>query len=170
MPLCSVAPAPAPGGFSTFFAGIRALGSVSLIKNATVPTGNRMARLNKKSVHEEVAADTKSVWPDPKFADMETLYRFSGFQSFDGFFKPLAEFFSQGKDKNLFQGKDQDPVWSTCIAMAYLEIVMKGLKDEWELCYEKAQLALNESSGFDSNVIEKRLQDARKLVTEWNAQ
>jgi len=46
---------------------------------------------------------------------------------------------------------------------------MKDFKEEWELCYEKAQTALNESSGYDSSVIEKMMQDARKWVTEWYA-
>jgi len=120
----------------------------------------------------EQAKTNESVALDSKLADIATLYGFIRFQSFDGIFKPtaeLSEFFSQGKDKNLFQNKDQDSVWSTCIALAYLEIVMKGFKEEWELCYEKAQTALNESSGYDSGVIEKMVQDARRWVTEWYA-
>ncbi|CAG8520872.1 8604_t:CDS:2 [Paraglomus occultum] len=95
---------------------------------------------------------------DPKLAEIEVLYEFTSFQSFDGFFKPTAElskFLSKGKDKNLFRNKDQDSVWSTCIALTYLEIVMKDFKVEWELGYEKAQTALSESSGYDSSVIGK---------------
>ncbi|CAG8576271.1 4531_t:CDS:2, partial [Paraglomus occultum] len=106
---------------------------------------------------------------DPKLAEIDTLYKFIRFQSFDGFFKPtadLSKFFSQGKDRNLFQNKNQDSVWSTCIAMAYLEIVMKNFKEEWELCYEKAQTALNELSGYDSGAIDKMIKKARKWVTE----
>ncbi|CAG8520851.1 8603_t:CDS:1, partial [Paraglomus occultum] len=108
--------------------------------------------------------DVRSVDFDPKLAEIGILYKFISFQSFDGFFKPtaeLSEFFSKGNDKNLFQNKDQDSVWSTCIALAYLESVMKAFTEEWELCHEKAQTALNESSGYDSGVIEKMLQDAR---------
>ncbi|CAG8596182.1 9494_t:CDS:2 [Paraglomus occultum] len=119
-----------------------------------------------------IVSPNKLVVVDPKLAEIETLYRFIRFQSFDGFFKPTAElsgFFSREKDKNLFQNKDQDSVWSTCIALAYLEIVMKGFKEEWELCYEKAQTALDELSGYDASTIEKLMQDARKWVTEWYA-
>ncbi|CAG8647239.1 9616_t:CDS:1, partial [Paraglomus occultum] len=114
-------------------------------------------------------AGTRPVDFDPKLVEIEILYKFISFQSFDGFFKPtakLSSFFSRGKDKNLFQNKDQDSVWSTCIALAYFDIVMKDFKEEWELCYEKAQTALNESSGYDSSVLEKMLQDARKWVTD----
>ncbi|CAG8567045.1 719_t:CDS:2, partial [Paraglomus occultum] len=122
------------------------------------------------TLEREKETATESVEVDPKLADIETLYGFIRFQSFDGFFKPTAEFsefFSRGKDQNLFHGKDQDSVWSTCIALAYLETVMKDFKEEWELCYEKAQTALNELSGYDSS--EKMMQDARKWVTEWHA-
>ena len=85
-------------------------------------------------------------------------------RTFDGFFKPttdLSEFFSGGKDKSLFQNKDQD---STCIALAYLEIVMKDFGEEWELCYEKAQTPLDGLSGYDTNAIEKMVEDARKWI------
>ncbi|CAG8649065.1 4722_t:CDS:1, partial [Paraglomus occultum] len=158
----------APGGFGAAM-------SAQPTSSVSMP---RMMKFRRSSSKGEGAAppDAKpvgfSVVSDPKLAEIETLYKFTSFQAFDGFFKPtaeLSEFFSKGKDRNLFRNKDQDSVWSTCIALAYLEIVMKGFKEEWELCYEKAQTALNESSGYDSGVIEKMLQDARKWVTEWFA-
>ena len=42
---------------------------------------------------------------------------------------------------------------------------MEDFKEEWELCYEKFQIALNELSGYDSTVIEKVFQDTRKWVS-----
>ena len=107
---------------------------------------------------------------DPKLAKIETLYVFIKFQSFDGLFKPttsLSEFFLQGQRNKLFQDKDQDSAWSTCIAMAYFEIVMKDFKEEWELCYEKAKKALDALSAYDSDTIEKMIEDARKWVIKW---
>ncbi|CAG8588693.1 1166_t:CDS:1 [Paraglomus occultum] len=124
-----------------------------------------------KKVHTMRARPAKSpiIELDPKLAVIDTLYGFIRFQSFDGFFKPtadLSKFFSQGKHRNLFQNKNQNSVWFTCIALAYLEIVMKNFKEEWELCYEKAQTALYELSGYDSAAIEKEISLARKWVTK----
>ncbi|CAG8647301.1 3954_t:CDS:1, partial [Ambispora gerdemannii] len=55
------------------------------------------------------------------------------------------------------------------VAMAYLEIVMKEFKEEWELCYEKAERALaNLIEKKDKNKkVENIVAEAHEWVQKW---
>ncbi|CAG8613698.1 12258_t:CDS:2, partial [Ambispora gerdemannii] len=107
---------------------------------------------------------------DIKSPNIETLYEFLKFQSFDGKFVAKNSNFS-----SLFSGhdsmKDEDSVWTTAVAMAYLEIVMKEFKEEWELCFEKAERALTDLIGKndESKKVENILAEAHEWVQKWVA-
>ncbi|CAG8620684.1 8633_t:CDS:10, partial [Ambispora gerdemannii] len=101
---------------------------------------------------------------DTKTSTIDTLYAFLKLQSFDGKFVARDSNFS-----SLFSGDDSKKAdnleWTTAVAMAYLEIVMKEFKEEWELCYEKAERALIKLIGESGR--EKKVENLLAEAREW---
>ncbi|CAG8509420.1 6984_t:CDS:10 [Ambispora leptoticha] len=101
---------------------------------------------------------------DIKAPTIDTLYAFLKLQTFDGKFVAKDSNFS-----NLFSGndskRDDNLEWTTAVAMAYLEIVMKEFKEEWELCYEKAERALINLVGESGG--EKKVENLLAEAREW---
>ncbi|GBB90903.1 hypothetical protein RclHR1_00180041 [Rhizophagus clarus] len=101
-------------------------------------------------------AAPKKVSVNHKEPKIENLFEFLGLQSFDGKFllsKPFYAFFYKNDLNDFISLKQEieketgkaeiEEVLSTCIAIAYLEVVMFGkFKDESDMCYEKAEKAL----------------------------
>jgi hypothetical protein len=111
---------------------------------------------------------------------IENLFEFLGLQSFDGKFLPNKSFydFFYKNDLNDFinlkqeiekeTGKTEiEEILSTCIAIAYLEIIMfEKFKDESEMCHEKAEKALKkmvENEGKERIIIEK----SKEWINNW---
>ena len=95
-----------------------------------------------------------------KEPQIEILFEFLGLQSFDGKFlgnKSFYEFFDKNDlndfinlkqeiEKEIGEVKEIEEILNTCIALAYLEIVMfEKFKDECEMCYEKAEKCFKEN-------------------------
>jgi hypothetical protein len=117
---------------------------------------------------------------DPK---IENLFEFLGLQSFDGKFLPNQSFyeffyknyldgfinFKQEIEKELSElsEKEIEEILASCIAIAYLKIVMfDNFKDECEMCYKKAEKALKKMIGNnekESIIIEK----SEKWIKNW---
>jgi len=118
-----------------------------------------------------------------KEPQIENLFEFLGLQSFDGKFLPkksFYEFFYKNDLNDLIDLKQKiendigntkeseiEEVLSTCISIAYLEIIMfEKFKDECEMCHEKAEKALKKIIGNDEKekiIIEK----SKEWINNW---
>ena len=111
---------------------------------------------------------------------IENLFEFLGLQSFDGKFLPNKSFYEffykndlndfndlKGKiEKELGGVKEIEEILCTCVAMAYLELVLfEKFKDESEICYEKADKALKKSVGDEKR--EKVVERAKEWIKTW---
>ncbi|CAG8489598.1 16962_t:CDS:2, partial [Rhizophagus irregularis] len=114
---------------------------------------------------------------------IENLFEFLGLQSFDGKFLPNKTFyeffyknyldgfnnFKQEIEKELSElsEKEIEEILTSCIAIAYLKIVMfDDFKDECEMCYEKAEKVFKKMIGNNEKekiIIEK----AEEWIKNW---
>ncbi|RIA91051.1 hypothetical protein C1645_133222 [Glomus cerebriforme] len=118
-----------------------------------------------------------------KEAHIENLFEFLGLQSFDGKFLPQKSFYEfyykndlndfinlkQEIEKEIDKTKEDEieEILSTCIAVAYLEMVMfEKFKDECEMCHEKAERVLKKMIGDEEkekHIVEK----AKEWIKNW---
>ncbi|CAG8529990.1 13054_t:CDS:2 [Ambispora leptoticha] len=152
---------------STAVPGVALFGSKPKVKRTTNSLSVAEASIPQDVSSLQTQKQELSQSFDIKTPTIETLYGFLKNQSFDGKFVAKNSNFS-----SLFSGhdskKNDDLVWTTAVAMAYLEIVMKEFKEEWELCYEKAERALaNLISENDKNSKVNILAEAREWVKKW---
>ena len=128
--------------------------------------------------HDEQKVNVKHKEPQ-----IENLFEFLGLQSFDGKFLPKKSFyeFFYKNDLNDFINLRQEiekvidktikseieEILSTCIAIAYLEIIMfEKFKDECEMCYEKAEKVLKKMIGGEERkkvIVEK----SKEWINNW---
>ncbi|CAG8480689.1 14274_t:CDS:2 [Acaulospora colombiana] len=131
------------------------------------------------------AVGTTSTYEDvkrsgnPTVPDSDLLYEFLRLQSFDGKFLPGEEFYSYfnlgGKDDagnglREFGIKNgiEETVWTTAVAIKYLEIVMgEKYLAESEMCREKAENALKKMTG-EGERENKVLEVAQRWINEWH--
>ncbi|PKC76294.1 hypothetical protein RhiirA1_528033 [Rhizophagus irregularis] len=120
------------------------------------------------------------IYKEPK---IENLFKFLKLQSFDGKFLPNETFyeffyknyldgfnnFKQEIEKELSElsEKEIEEILTSCIAIAYLKIVMfDDFKDECEMCYEKAEKVFKKMIGNNEKekiIIEK----AEEWIKNW---
>ncbi|GBB90907.1 hypothetical protein RclHR1_00180045 [Rhizophagus clarus] len=144
--------------------GIRSLMSIKSTKETEVARPLSSSLLtNDYKPNSESESDIESEY-NHKESQIENLFEFLEFQSFDGKFLPNESFykFFYKNDLNDFINLKQEIIkemgntgnekieelLTTSIAIAYLElIIFKKFKDEGELCYVKAVKALKKMVG-----------------------
>ncbi|CAG8802428.1 12125_t:CDS:1, partial [Racocetra fulgida] len=122
---------------------------------------------------QDVDQLTPQIGNNPTIPTLETLYSFLKFQSFDGKFLPSEEFYAYFKKdgvennnvKDGIKNHIEETIWTTSIAIGYLEIIMSSkYGEESELCKEKAERWLEKTLGSEKT---KVMEIAKKWVQEW---
>ncbi|CAG8476693.1 11290_t:CDS:10 [Funneliformis mosseae] len=145
---------------------------------ASASFGSRIGSIQTSSMEMK---SKRSVIVEHREPKIENLYEFLSLQSFDGKFLPNESFykFFYQKDVNDFNDligeikkelgdiEEIEGILSTCIAIAYLEVVLfEKFKDESEMCHEKAEDALKKIVGEERKekiVIDK----AKEWIKNW---
>jgi len=140
--------------------------------------GSRIGNMQTSSMEMKSKRNVVVEHREPK---IENLYEFLSLQSFDGKFLPNESFykFFYQNDVNDFNDligeikkelgdiEEIEGILSTCIAIAYLEVVLfEKFKDESEMCHEKAEDALKKIVGEEKKekiVIDK----AKEWIKNW---
>ncbi|CAG8487459.1 13095_t:CDS:2, partial [Racocetra fulgida] len=143
--------------------------SLSMSLNKGIRRSGKRVKLGIDETYKSFEPVLPTISVKSKPPNIEALYNFLNFQSFDGSFLPSTKFYSwfcknDFKDFEVI-GVGNEKVLCLALAIAYLEIIMfETFKDECEMCYEKAIKALKNEVAGDEQKINEILEKAKEWV------